>query len=1612
MVKSAGHRRSEDHRWSDPTLSVRRGCRESSNTSDHNFANFPPQDAPQSLDAIHARLAEQATCFLGVKPTPSLVGPVAESGRGVHVRPREVYAYSKTASLSDARGQWQRDLHSDTDFPELVATYREAFFQRDFVGVASALQGLFDRAAVIAGVEVRQNRYVDVQRMVRAQDHVKIDPSGSLSCDDQSIRAGGQESLKLLRQEQEAAVTWIEGVVRQATLDAQNAPERAVAFTGYEYSLFAESLVNAGERTLARKYYRVAAEDAPTQVDALFFRLRAHQQMSPDERRVALEELGSEIAQLRVDLMMGHVDDRSAATQRLQDAEGEAHVLSHELAEIRTAVPVLLREALRVEKNGADAPWEPEYVYVPPHLEGTDPETWKSYPTVVVQTRNGQPTGTPPLYLNIDEATQMAVAPMQNPEQHVWSRMLRYAMAQAGGDLPSVPAQVFSQDPIVVHQPIDGMETLQQRPGSVAQVRALYHEAWKQEYLEGIKDVERNFVLAEDEGDAADSLAAAHQRLEQLEVELRDLLTAYLEKNEFEPGHRLAESDAICTDIATSQEPLSEADRLQILGSALMVARRWTALGGVVDQVQMTEGIESAEAKFRTGVLAQIDAQLGQIFDQDSLQVRRADDPILSAHVRFRWAVDYDGGLAIGRADHALDNIRTLFDTFTSSSEVQKLQQRLERNAPWLFTSVDGETRLRSHVDLTAKNAYEHLIQQSREAAEREATRYYFHNDELMNQGMPLGGAFLGGVAGTALGMLVCAETLPLCVTGFAVTGGGLGGGGGSYLNRQYSLNQNAARVQAAAQTGLTRVTAQASALVQSRWSMQLGITTLLTSPFGLAGRGVYGPLRNIAVAGMQRATWANMFSVGRAGVAAAAHSVANAGRAAMATPAAEWFSVALHGGRTLAAGVTQAGGQAIARLRAAGAGVAGDLSAKFINAESRWPAVRVLSGLLFMGADYFGINENYELETDLELNTTIGWLGAALLYNETVSQYILGVNVTGQLVSLGISGLAEIGMQAMQHRELSRPDGERIFWLNAFGTVSSFISKSWVYGSEYFQRFAFGREILAPIHQAIRSRTQLFHAVTSRPKTVKYWVSPKTQANGKQFLAVNPPLAGQWRVVPTKSGPKFTVSQGSTIAADDFFTLHPQLNANAWSVPSRANHFRFSLRRPLTEAEYRALAYRSPRRWESVTLANGKTGYQLKARPQTGRQDISAKNWLKAVGKEKQWKWQKGSAGAVGGFVPSRTMSFAEYTAINPLATNGWRPLKTPVAGSGGRPQRLFEWETPRLSPAEHQRLLPFVTGKDALGSFSPRLTFKGAWVNAWGSLSVIGGLNYFVGSEAQEADKYYHTLHRTVDYGIAIFITWPLIQIPLGIDTPKAQAAGRSFGLVWRFLGTYIFPTYSEPWIGREKYQHKLQDGNVEAAYDVLFDTAQSLTNPYFAVVDREPGDVDGTWWRLETRAFRTIRKHHDALFTAAAAEEALPNRDASLPGAKAQELLAFAQTVEHAFNRVKDGGGHTELYEGRLFLALAAYMKGRVTAYVQPDESDTISEFAIAVGRQPVLPETAKYTPETALPLFTPFIQLMKEHAEFFRDLPAPASDREWSLFIRQLNAGTYDSEFQDL
>lgn len=327
-----------------------------------------------------------------------------------------------------------------------------------------------------------------------------------------------------------------------------------------------------------------------------------------------------------------------------------------------------------------------------------------------------------------------------------------------------------------------------------------------------------------------------------------------------------------------------------------------------------------------------------------------------------------------------------------------------------------------------------------------------------------------------------------------------------------------------------------------------------------------------------------------------------------------------------------------------------------------------------------------------------------------------------------------------------------------------------------------------------------------------------------------------------------------------------------------------------------------------------------------------------------------------------SKDISISEgtYRSLQPkIASANW----TKVQGGAN-----YVWKKPKIS---HELFIEIEDQLSAakVGKWSPKLTWRGIGINTGVVLPVAYKVNEKV-SNKQDADANYLGIHRALDYGIAAVFTWPVIQIPRGVDTAKAQFYGRLFGLGVRTLLNFPFPTYRDRWMGQIKYEELLSKGDVSEAFNVVKRNMRSWSNtiyPIDADIFGAAGRVSETSWRLEFKAIKVFRAAHDAMF-----------EKATLDPKAQRDVQSFYRILDEQLQKM-DQGGDVDLYEKRLTGVMATYVKSLLQSGSKKKNGK--------------LPEVLQ-----------PFDALVQRHHPFFAKLPTLANDDTvWEQFIKSVNVG---------
>ncbi|PIR19942.1 MAG: hypothetical protein COV45_08155 [Deltaproteobacteria bacterium CG11_big_fil_rev_8_21_14_0_20_47_16] len=926
-----------------------------------------------------------------------------------------------------------------------------------------------------------------------------------------------------------------------------------------------------------------------------------------------------------------------------------------------------------------------------------------------------------------------------------------------------------------------------------------------------------------------------------------------------------------------------------------LVTSRWLSRGGPIESLHMSEGQAAASARLKNDLLPMAKAVQEM---STPYMTNDAKDPSTNVMGQLFWALNWDANLLL---DQPQDSIRgvlaNVLPRYGKTATVQMRMNQLRTESSWLF---DGNAQLDPAVDVSH-------VPEGERAKMLAASRYWVSDSDVENMAAPIGGAMAGGWLASLGAGLLCGPDAPICIGAIIMFGGGLGAGGGLVADRQVNIARHSAETAQAARTGLALVTQDEWENRSSRWKFGLYASMVLGAPMGPVGE-----------------------TAGTLGKALLAK-----GASASAMSAAEG-TIAVDLSAQLSAGLKTMGRSVVKGMKAPG---------------SMWR----------MGIAGFGIaadmvtDENYDLKLDMSVNNMLGWGGGALLWNEAMGTYILGVSASGQVVSLVMNTAGEVGIQALQDRPITRPDGKRCFVSNMFSTLATgLVRKPVLMGRRHFGSFVFGKEVLLPIAERFPRVSNALRSVTRRKGAVKQWIAP----------------------------PNLTIAESKYtqllrgVALDDFMAAHPNTFSSKWIPPSAATRYRFQLREGLTQAEFDQLRINVEGKWSATTARDGTVRYNLA----NTNGDIAVNNWLSIHQMDHVWQWQKGTAGQVGTF---RLKSGVQPTAIpeelqqslQPIVGE-WRAVET----SGGL---KYVWAKPRIAASQFEQVENILTGV-GVGKWSPQLTVRGMMDNLGPYLGGVLALNAVAGARAQEADPYYQPVNRVFDYGFGAVLTEPFMKAPLGIDTVRAQLVGYSMALASRAVLNPFFPTYSEPWIGRHKHFERLEDGDLDGAYAVTSRNMTSLTTPMSPLLDSfigNNGTVTGTMWRLEYRAIHTLRKEYDALFEAAVSRHAMGSGMPDVAIAE-RRLKMFARMLDHQLVALEEES--VDLDDGRLTLVLAAYVQSRLGNSFKK------------TGKVPMSTD-----------VMGSFVPLLTQHKAIFDQLPTlPNSNEVWEQWIKSVNDGKLD------
>lgn len=997
---------------------------------------------------------------------------------------------------------------------------------------------------------------------------------------------------------------------------------------------------------------------------------------------------------------------------------------------------------------------------------------------------------------------------------------------------------VLTHDPLVMYVPVDGPETEmipETFPGTLEQVRIVQELAWQ----------------------------AAYQLNQASEMPV-------LESELVQRVHNLG--------------TVRNSDEAHLLiGSAKMMATRWTQRGGVLE----------------VGNPQQFRDHLLPLIDQLETAVASHRTTLGNALGQLLWTTHWDGNITIDQPQAALRAATTGSLThYAQYDSVRNQVARLRVDASWLF---DGNAQLDPNTDVSA-------YAEGERAALRTGSRYWTNDSDLENIGIPLAGTAVGGWLASLVPSAWCGPAAPYCAGAIIFVGGGLAAAGTMTAQRDYTVSQHADALAQSARTGLSVVSESELSERTSQWNTGYYTTMVMGGALGGTGKAVVSASLGFGAWGLRKAlpgAISESIEMSTMGAVPTLDLVGNLGRFAQKA-GTDFVHSLKHPG-------------SLGRMSVAATGIGADLLT----------------------------DASYSFNPDWAMNNMFGWTGAALLWNETVGTYILGVNANGQVVSLIMNTTGELGMQYMQDRPLKQPDGQRCFVSNAFSTVATgLVRKPVMLGGQHWGKYAFGREVIKPLSARYPDLAHAFRPVVNRDGAIKRWLSPTiaiTEAQYRQIL--------------------------NGVAPKELMTTYAGQFSGKWIAPSKASQFRFTLREPLTAEEFAKLNVQEMDRWVAIGKPSG-LHYDLP----TG---ISANKWLAVHKMDADWVWRKGQGSQLGQFRMKHNVDPTTLPVQLQPVVGQWRPV---AQGQG----EGYVWANPRITPTEFTQYQGLLDAAK-VGSWSPQLTVKGMMTNLGPYLGGVLLLNSLAGAKGQGADPYYFPAHRVLDYGFGAVITEPFMKAPLGIDTVKAQLVGYGMALTTRVLLNFAFPTYSQTWMGQDKYSANLDQHDLSGAFVVAQRNMRSLTNPVYPVLDGvlgNNGPVSGTWWRLEHRAIQTFREKHDIMIEALAAHETLGG---TVTKNLDRRLHNFTQMVEKQIVQMEHHGADA-LYDQRFTRVMAAYVKSKVVqsrGRVDPKLKD--------------LPLVLK-----------PFEQMMNRHSAFFAKLPALTDDDHgWETFVKDVNVGQYDS-----
>lgn len=932
-----------------------------------------------------------------------------------------------------------------------------------------------------------------------------------------------------------------------------------------------------------------------------------------------------------------------------------------------------------------------------------------------------------------------------------------------------------------------------------------------------------------------------------------------------------------------------------------LVASRWVGRGGPMETLLLEDGAEKAAERLNAELWP-----LSKILQTKVHATPAAGqaDPTVNALAQLLWTLSWDANLVLGQPQAAVaqvaDRVVPLYENYPA---VKNHIDRLRVEASWLF---NGEARLDPALDVSG-------FPEGERAALYAGSRYWSSNSDVEAIGVPLLGSIGGGGLGALGASVLCGPAIPYCAGALMIVGGGLGAGGSMLTAREIHLAAHGTELAQSAKVGLAVVQQPEWEVRSGAWKFGLYVNMAMMAPVGPAGGGlgaaakalVTGEGRNAAIGGVVEA------ALERSVARSVAEVIPQVGRGLKVF------------GKSVLNGVQKSG--SMTRL---GIAVAG------------------------LGADML-TDENYDLNPDGEVNNILGWGGAALIWNEAIGTHVLGVNASGQVVSLMMNTAGEIGLQALQDRPIKRPDGHRCFVANAFSTLATgLVRKPVMLGTRHINEFAFGHEVLMPIGNQFPRLTHAFRSVSQREGAVKAWLSPKIEISELQHRQLMRGVAG--------------------VPVEDFMGAYPGRFSDKWILPSADTHFRFQLREGLTREEFRQL-HVSPdlkHNWVKAVAADGTLRYELV------KGDAAVNSVLGYHRLGSYYKWNKGPEGLVGKIQMRDAANVEQLPPVLGAAVGAgeWQVVNTPTG-------KQYVWENPRIDP----QLFPQIEAQlktAKVGKWSPQLTAKGMSLSLVPYLGGVLALNSLAGSRAQNADRYNYPTNRVIDYGFGALVTEPFVKTPLGIDTVKAQFWGYTIALGTRVLLNYPFPTYSEPWIGQDKHFDRLDHADSDGAFAVVARNMHSFTtfaSPLLDPVIGNNGPVSGTMWRLEYRALQTLRGRYDALFKSVVSHGVM-NGGVRFDPKAAERLNGLAKMLDFKIEQMNQGG--MALDEQRLVVVLATYVKSSL---------------------QRVKNEGAVYE----FPGFKSLVDMMSHQNALFAKLPTLSSNNDvWAQWIKGVNQGQFD------